>query len=544
MNGIKGKLSEYVTQSTFNLHTDHPHSYRKVIGYVPQDDIVLPELTVRENILHSARIRLPSHWKDGDIQHHVDVLIDCLQLAHVKNSLVGSTAKPIISGGQRKRVSIGMELAAAPMALFLDEPTSGLDATAASHIMKILAALAHLGITVVSIIHQPREEIFHAIDDLILLANGRLIYQGKERDAQGYFERAGFHFPDHSNPADILMDIITGEGRQYKKAGDTSKESLIEYWSNMSSNRQSMISKAHFASPEESSNFKRSTRRRGAHFHKQLYFCIARSMLQQYRTMAAFWFEIGLSTLAGLLIGLALNSNSGELFHGLYHDDYIMLSSALNYQTLSITALLVAIGLGLTASAPGVKVFGEEKLIYRREAASGHNKFAYYLGKVISTLPRIVLGCFHFTTFFMILATPLISWPKAFIADLLYYYAIYGLSSCVSMITRREDGPLLATMASLVVGILSGFAPTLVQVAKWHMVWLWRASPGVWISEAYYSENIMPLAYLYQIHDATEQIGVVLDRFGIDLLVLFGIGTIYRVIAFFLLIVVRRSKQK
>jgi len=90
-------------------------SYKKIIGYVPQDDIVLPELTVRENILHSARIRLPSNWSDAEVQRHVDILLSCLQLAHVKDSLVGSAAVPVISGGQRKRVSIGMELAALPM---------------------------------------------------------------------------------------------------------------------------------------------------------------------------------------------------------------------------------------------------------------------------------------------------------------------------------------------------------------------------------------------------------------------------------------------
>lgn len=172
--------------------------FKKIIGYVPQDDIVLPELTVRENILHSARIRLPSRWSNKDIQKHTDSLIDCLELTHVSNSRVGSVAKPVISGGQRKRVSIGMELAAAPMALFLDEPTSGLDATAALSIMTTLKALSRLGITVISIIHQPRQEIFEALDDLILLANGRMIYQGKEEDVQKYFEQAGFHFPRYS----------------------------------------------------------------------------------------------------------------------------------------------------------------------------------------------------------------------------------------------------------------------------------------------------------------------------------------------------------
>lgn len=112
--------SRVISRSKFSSRwyataTNNNYRYKKIIGYVPQDDIVLPELTVRENILHSARIRLPCTWKEDEIQHHVDVLLACLQLSHVKDSLVGSTAAPVISGGQRKRVSIGMELAAAPM---------------------------------------------------------------------------------------------------------------------------------------------------------------------------------------------------------------------------------------------------------------------------------------------------------------------------------------------------------------------------------------------------------------------------------------------
>ena len=90
-----------------------------------------------------------------------------------------------------------MELAAAPMALFLDEPTSGLDATSALSVITTLKALSRLGITVITIIHQPRQEIFEALDSLILLANGRMIYQGKEDNVHRYFEQAGFIFARH-----------------------------------------------------------------------------------------------------------------------------------------------------------------------------------------------------------------------------------------------------------------------------------------------------------------------------------------------------------
>ncbi|KAF1992167.1 ABC transporter-like protein [Aulographum hederae CBS 113979] len=528
VNGTVGKVAQY----------------KKIIGYVPQDDVVLPELTVKENILHSARIRLPSNWSDDDIHKHVDALIACLELSHVKDSLVGSTARPVISGGQRKRVSIGMELAAAPMALFLDEPTSGLDATSAGHIMNILKVLSRLGITVVTIIHQPRKEIFETIDDLILLANGRLIYQGRESDAPTFFERAGFIFPEHANPADTIMDIITGQGRPYKRVGDTSKEALIEHWQSISQNRREELTTRPGSTTEENTALRRSIRRRGAPLHRQIYFCLSRSLLQQYRLKSSWWFEMGIASLGGFLIGLALNSKSGAIFVGLYRDNYEILSSALDYQTIPIMALLVAISIGLIASSPSVKMFGEEKLIYWREAASGHNRLAYYLGKVISTLPRILMGCLHFSTFFMLLATPRISWPRAFAANVLYFYCIYGLASICSMVTRREDGPLIATMAGLIVGILSGMAPQLSQVAKWHMTWLWRASPGVWIGEVYFSEDILPLGDLYQIEDAARVTGMVLDRYAMDLAILLVIGTVYRIIAFAELVLVKRHKQK
>lgn len=182
--------------------------------------------------------------------------------------------------------------------------------------------------------------------------------------------------------------------------------------------------------------------------------------------------------------------------------------------------------------------------MYMREASSGHNRLAYYLGKVLSTLPRMILSNLHFTMPFMYLATPKISWGAAFIANLLYFYCIYGLSSCVSMLTKREDGPLIATMASLILGLISGVKPSLHTVAGWHMTWLWRASPGTWLSEAYFTENITPYRYLYQIDLAASGTGYRLGHFSLDLAVLFLLGTMYRVLAFGALRLFNRSSGR
>jgi ABC-type multidrug transport system ATPase subunit len=519
--------------------------YKKIIGYVPQDDIILPELTVRENILHSARIRLPANWTDHEIQHHVDILINCLQLSHVKDSLVGSTAAPVISGGQRKRVSIGMELAAAPMALFLDEPTSGLDATAAASIMSTLKALSRLGITIVTIIHQPRQEIFESLDSLILLGAGRMIYTGPESGVQPHFERLGFRFPDHSNPADIMGDIIAGEGRHYKPSGDASVQGLIDYWQQTNQRAPSPASdKAASISIAEINSLSATIKLRGCYWHKQIYFCFCRSLVQQYRMKSSFYFELGSSALAGLLIGLAELNQKGENFSGIFLPPYDLLSSSIDYSSVPQMAQLVGIAIGLTASAPGVKIFGEEKLVFWREAAAGHNRFSYYIGKAVSTVPRMALANFHFTTLFFLLSTPRISYPAAFVSNLLYFYCIYGLASCVSMVTRREDGPLLAVMSSLIVGVLNGMSPSLQSVRSWHIVWIWRAGPGTWLAEAYFTENVTPLNYLYQIDVARASMGYLLGRFNEDLLMLLALGTIYRIVAFIGLRFMYPSRQR
>ncbi|KAL8949179.1 MAG: hypothetical protein Q9222_004692 [Ikaeria aurantiellina] len=544
VNVLMGKQAHTGGTTKINGVPGDIKKYKKIIGYVPQDDIVLPELTVRENILHSARIRLPSNWTDAQIQKHVDILISCLQLAHVKDSLVGSAANPVISGGQRKRVSIGIELAAAPMALFLDEPTSGLDATSASSIMMTLKELSRLNITVITIIHQPRAEIFESLDSLILFGKGRVIYQGLEEDVQPYFENLGFHFPYSSNPADTIMDIIAGQGHLYKAAGDSGIWPLIHNWKQVqqSLNLRPQSTPSHNTSDknQEALSLARSIKSRGAPFYRQIYHCLLRSLLQQYRLRSSFYFEIGVSALGGFLIGLAEFKAEGISFRGFYLPPYTILSSSIDYSSVPQMALLVGIAIGLIASSPGVKIFGEEKLVYWREASSGHNRFAYYLGKVASTAPRMVVACLHFTATFMVLSTPRIDWGSAFLANLLYFYAIYGLASILSMCTRREDGPLLAVMASLIVGVLNGMSPNLKVVSGWHMSWFWRALPGTWLAEAYFEKNVGPLGYLYGIEDASNGVGYRLGKFGWDCCVLGIIGTVYRGVAFGLMRVVNQ----
>ncbi|KAF4808228.1 ABC transporter G family member 25 [Colletotrichum siamense] len=532
VNVLMGKTKHTGGMVAVNNSPDKLKRYKKLIGYVPQDDIVLPELTVYENIIHSAKIRLPRTWSTEDIEAHVTSVIDCLELSHVRNSLVGTVGRPVISGGQRKRVSIGMELASAPMAIFLDEPTSGLDATAASSLMRTLKAVARLGISIIVIIHQPRSEIFQLFDNLILLGNGQTIYEGPQAEVQNYFQNIGFDFPEHSNHGDVVTDIITGNGRIYKHIGEISKDSLISNWASHHQMNRQGGKEHHTSTMMNNSGMHEAIKHRGAPFFKQLWLCLRRAMVQQYRAKSAFWAEMGLAALAGFLLGLAEHSKKGILFVGTFQGPYSILSTAVDIKSAPELALLVAIAIGLVSGAPGVKSFSEELLVHRREAEAGHNRLAYFLAKLISVVPRMFFGCLHFSTFVLLLTVPVINWGLAFLANFLYFYCIYGLANIVSMVVRREDAPLLATMISLITAILSGAAPPLAKVKDWKLEWLWRASPGVWLAEVYFGQLVSPFADIFDVDKAADATGFHLHWLWRNMGTLVAIGTIYRIIAF------------
>lgn len=563
VNVLMGKTTNTGGVVMVNDTPNKMKRFRKQVGFVPQDDIVLAELTVYENILHSARVRLPRTWEDKDIRAHVDSVIDCLELSHVRDSRVGTVGKPLISGGQRKRVSIGMELAAAPMAIFLDEPTSGLDATAASSIMRTLKAIARIGISVIVIIHQPRMEIFEMLDQLILLANGQIIYEGPEDYVQQYLENCGFTFPPHANSGDVVTDIITGNGRSYKAQGDISKDWLISNWTGSRLHAQmkerhasvvSSLSSAHArrrsVTPSSLMSLSKSSlpidqhqslsdpamlealRKRGAPRLKQTWLCLRRAMVQQWRDKTSFWFEMALASVAAALLGLAQNSRNGVLFRGIYKGEFAILSNAVDLTSVPQLSLLMGVAIGLISAAPGVRVFSEEMLLHRREAEAGHSRLAYFVAKVLCVLPRMLVACLHFSAITLVLAKPVIPWGIAFLANLGYFWCVYGMSAVISMVAKREDAPLLATMASLILGILCGAAPTLAQVSKWNLVWLWRMSPGVWLSELYFGELVRPFGYLYQTDMAAAAMGYSLNSTWRNIGVLVAIGVAYRLIAY------------
>ncbi|KXZ53267.1 hypothetical protein GPECTOR_7g1161 [Gonium pectorale] len=178
-------------------------------AFVAQEDLFYSMLSVQETLSLAAELRLPAAMSAEARSAYVSHLVAVLGLAKAMGTLVGDEKTRGLSGGEKKRLSIGCELVGSPSLVFADEPTTGLDSFQAEKVMATLASLARSGHTVVASIHQPRSSIFAMFDDLVLLSEGQPVYSGPADKALEHFASLGHHCPEHFNPAEFLADLIS-----------------------------------------------------------------------------------------------------------------------------------------------------------------------------------------------------------------------------------------------------------------------------------------------------------------------------------------------
>ncbi|VAI90131.1 unnamed protein product [Triticum turgidum subsp. durum] len=208
---LGGRLGGAVKgQITYN---DTPYSpcLKRRMGFVTQDDVLFPQLTVEETLVFAAFLRLPARMSKQQKRDRVDAIIAELNLERCRHTKIGGAFVRGVSGGERKRTSIGYEILVDPSLLLLDEPTSGLDSTSASKLIVILQRLAKsTRRTIITTIHQPSSRMFHMFDKLLLISEGHAIYHGKARDCMHHFSSLGFTPEIPMNPAEFLLDLATG----------------------------------------------------------------------------------------------------------------------------------------------------------------------------------------------------------------------------------------------------------------------------------------------------------------------------------------------
>lgn len=181
----------------------------KVISaYVMQDDLLFPMLTVEETLTFAAEFRLPRTLSKSKKKARVQALIDQLGLRNAAKTVIGDEGHRGVSGGERRRVSIGIDIIHDPILLFLDEPTSGLDSTSAFMVVKVLQRIAQSGSIVIMSVHQPSYRILGLLDRMIFLSRGQTVYSGSPSQLPSFFAEFGHPIPETDNRTEFALDLI------------------------------------------------------------------------------------------------------------------------------------------------------------------------------------------------------------------------------------------------------------------------------------------------------------------------------------------------
>ena len=236
-----------------NTKIDSINEFKNIMGYVLQDDIMETRMTPRQLFEYYAVFR-----GRKDSKEKAQFVIDEMSLQKSADTVVGGIYKRGISGGEKKRTSIGIELVSDPNLLFLDEPTTGLDSTTAFDIIQNVAKLKELGMTIITTIHQPSEEIMSMFDKVLILCEGNIIYDESPKGIPEYLERFGFELPQFETPIEYFMKILDKNDVKLtltKEGKDASDEEVNNV-------HQERIQKFIIASKEKQLNLKRENSNR------------------------------------------------------------------------------------------------------------------------------------------------------------------------------------------------------------------------------------------------------------------------------------------
>jgi ABC transport system ATP-binding/permease protein len=237
LNGATQPSSGQVLINGVNIHSN-TRQIEGIIGFVSQDDLLIEELTVFQNLYYNAKLCF-GIYTDEKIEAVVNETLQNLGLFEIKDMKVGSPLNKKISGGQRKRLNIALELIREPSVLFLDEPTSGLSSRDSENIMDLLKELSFRGKLVFVVIHQPSSDIFKMFDKLLILdSGGYLIYNGDPIDSIIYFKSkmhhanwndSECHVCGNVNPEQIFNIVESRVLDEYGKLTHTRKVSPVEW---------------------------------------------------------------------------------------------------------------------------------------------------------------------------------------------------------------------------------------------------------------------------------------------------------------------------
>ncbi|HUW92503.1 MAG TPA: ATP-binding cassette domain-containing protein [Bacteroidales bacterium] len=375
LNILNGKIRPQggsVFINGYDLHNE-PEEFTGLLGYVPQDDLLIEELTVYQNLYYNAKLTF-GNYDEAKLNEVVKAMLDQLDLFDIKDLLVGDPLNKKISGGQRKRLNIGLELMREPAVLFADEPTSGLSSHDSEKVMDLLKDQAVSGKLIFVIIHQPSSDIMKMFDRLwILDKGGYMIYDGDPVDALVYFKTetsqanaAESECPTCGNvETDEILKII--EAKVVDNSGKRGQErqvTPVEWYHRYKQKMEPSITGQPEMKPLPPSNFLVPEKT------KQIRTFVKRNLVRKLADRQ----YIVINMLEPPLLAFILGYFSKYVTDGVY-----LFSENRNYPVFLFMSVIVALFLGLTVSAE--EIFRDRKIL-EREKYLNISRLSYLVSKI------------------------------------------------------------------------------------------------------------------------------------------------------------------
>eukprot|EP00607_Mallomonas_marina_P009057 CAMPEP_0182417344 /NCGR_PEP_ID=MMETSP1167-20130531/1787_1 /TAXON_ID=2988 /ORGANISM="Mallomonas Sp, Strain CCMP3275" /LENGTH=513 /DNA_ID=CAMNT_0024590819 /DNA_START=288 /DNA_END=1826 /DNA_ORIENTATION=- len=347
-----------------------PVTFRKNIAYVMQDDAITPTATPREALRFSASMRLPGDTSSEEINDLVNGLITELGIDDCADTMIGGALIKGISGGQRKRTSVGIEVITQPSLLFLDEPTSGLDSYAAYNCVKLLKDIAADNAAVLCTIHQPSSEVFHLFDLVIVMKEGRILYQGDVSQIVKHFGNCGYDCPSNYNPADYAMFICqTTPSTELQEKGLFMMEAVVA-----SSKPSTQSDSTKDGTDQVVSQ---------ATLMRQITALTYRELLASKRDIGALAGRFGITIFLNVIFGLIFLGSGAR-------DDSDPTNFNSHFGALTMLTIFSMFGM----AQPTMLSFPFERPIFMREYSTGtYGILSYVLSKAVIELPQAFLQC-------------------------------------------------------------------------------------------------------------------------------------------------------
>ncbi|XP_050380286.1 ABC transporter G family member 11 [Argentina anserina] len=415
-------------------------------AYVTQDDNLIGTLTVRETISYSASLRLPDKMERSEKRALVERTIIEMGLQDCADTVIGNWHLRGISGGEKRRVSIAVEILMRPRLLFLDEPTSGLDSASAFFVTQTLRALARDGRTVIASIHQPSSEVFELFDQLYLLSGGKTVYFGQASEAYEFFSQAGFPCPALRNPSDHFLRCVNSDFDKVKATLKGSMKLRFEESDDpldkittaqairvlVDSYRSSQYAYTATEKVAEISKVKGTVLDSGgsqASFLMQTFTLTKRSLVNMSRDFGYYWLRLVIYIVVVVCIGtIYLNIGTG-------YASILARGSCASFVFGFVTFMSIG----------GFPSFVEDMKVFQRERLNGHyGVTAFVLSNTFSAMPFLILITFLAGTvcYFMVGLHPGFEH---------YLFFVLCLYACVTVVES-----LMMAIASVVPNFLMG----------------------------------------------------------------------------------------